>query len=349
MPTRSSDEEAQGLSPRAAMLRLIRGLSVSRALWVAAKLGIADLLEDGPRAGAELAGATGTQAWALSRVLRALCSVGVFSQDDAGRFALTPLGATLRSRAPESARAWATAMLGGEHYQAWSDLMHSVRTGEIAFDHLFGQDVWSYRAQHPEHARIFDESMANLSGPFAESLLAAYDFAGCSRVVDVGGGDGTLVEALLRATPALRAVVLDLPHVAAKATQRLHTAGLGARCEVIGGSMFDSVPAGADAYILSRILHDWAAERAATILGNCRRAMSGGSALLIIERLLPDQVHRSLASEAVTCSDLTMMVMNGGRERTEGEFRGLLEAAGLSHARTIVTAGEYSIIEALPA
>jgi hypothetical protein len=349
MTTRSSDEEPQGPSPRAAMLRLIRGLSVSRALWVAAKLGIADLIEDGPRAGAELAGATGTHAWALTRVLRALCSVGVFSQDDAGRFALTPLGATLRSSAPDSARAWATAMLGGEHYQAWSGLMHSVRTGETAFDHLFGQDVWSYRAQHPEHARIFDESMANLAGPFAMSLLTAYDFAACRRVVDVGGGDGTLVEALLRATPALSAVVLDLPHVAAKATQRLHTARLGVRCEVIGASMLDSVPAGADTYILSRILHDWGPERAATILRNCRRAMPAGSALLIIERLLPDQVDRSLASEAVTCSDLTMMVMNGGRERTEAEFRGLLEAAGLRHARTIVTAGEYSIIEARPA
>ena len=349
MATPLSDAGSEELAPRAAMLRLIRGFSVSRALWVAATLGIADLLEDGPREGAELARATGTHAPSLLRVLRALCSVGVFAQDHAERFALTPIGATLRSAAPDSARAWAAAMLGGEHYQAWGDVMHSVRTGEIAFDHLFGQDVWSYRAQHAGHATLFDEAMADLSGPFARSLLAAYPFARCRQLVDVGGGDGTLVEALLTAAPALTAVVLDLPHVAAKARRRMGAAGLGARCEVIAGSMFESVPAGADVYILSRIIHDWPDERAVTILTTCRQAMPGGSALLVIERLLPDRVDRSITSEAVAFSDLTMMVMNGGRERTEAEYRALFDAAGLGHTRTIATTGEYSVLETAPA
>jgi hypothetical protein len=313
------------------------------------RLGIADLIEDGSKDSAELARATGTHPSSLLRVLRALCSVGVFAQDHPGRFTLTPLGATLRSGAPDSARAWAAAMLGDEHFHAWGDLMHSVRTGETAFDHLFGQDVWSYRAEHPEHAERFDEAMTNLSGPFADNLLAAYSFARCRRVVDVGGGDGTLVQALLKAIPALTAIVFDLPHVAAKARQRMVTAGLEARCEVIGGSMFDSVPAAADVYILSRIMHDWADEPAVAVLTNCRKAMSPGSTLLAIERLLPDRVECSIASEAATFSDLTMMVMNGGRERTEAEYRALFEAAGLSLTRTIATRGEYGVIEAVPA
>ena len=349
MSTLSSDGGAEELSPRAAMLRLIRGLSVSRALWVAAKLGIADLLEHGPKDGAELAKATGTQASPLLRVLRALCSVGVLTQDHAGQFALTSLGATLRSGAPDSTRAWATAMLGGEHYQAWSDLMHTVRTGEIAFDHLYGQDVWSYRAQHSGHAELFDQAMADLSRPFAANLLASYSFARCRRLIDVGGGDGALVEVLLKAIPSLRAVVFDLPHVAANARQRMRAAGLEARCEVIGGNMFDSVPAAGDTYILSRIIHDWPDASAAAILTKCRQAMAAGSTLLAIERLLPDRVDRSIVSEAVTFSDLTMMVMNGGRERTEAEFRTLFEATRLGHRRTIATSGEYSVIEGAPA
>lgn len=349
MAAPSSGGAAEDLSPRAAMLRLIRGLSVSRALWVAASLGIADLLEHGPKGGAELAMATGTQLSPLLRVLRALCSVGVLTQDLAGEFALTSLGATLQSGAPDSTRAWAIAMLGGEHYQAWGDLMHTVRTGEIAFDHRFGQDVWSYRARHAGHAEIFDNAMADLSGPFAANLLASYSFAHCRRVVDVGGGDGTLVEALLKHVPSLSAVVFDLPHVAAKANRRMRAAGLEARCEVIAGNVFDQVPPVGDTYILSRVIHDWADTRALAILTKCRQAMSAGSTLLVIERLLPGSVDRSIVTEAVTCSDLTMMVMNGGRERTEAEFRTLFEAARLSHSRTIATGGEYSVVEAAPA
>jgi hypothetical protein len=345
-PSRDGSSE---LPPRAAMLRLIRGLAISRSLCVAARLGIADLLGDGPRDSDALAAATGTHAPSLARVLRALCSTGVFAQDDAGRFALTPLGATLRTGAPGSARAWAAAMLGGEHYEAWGDLMHTVRTGETAFDHLFGQDVWSYRAGHPDHAGFFDQAMTNLAGPFAQSLLASYPFAGCGSVVDVGGGDGTMAAALLAAVPSLRAVLLELPHVAAKARERLEAAGLAGRSEVVEGSMFDAVPGGGDVYLLSRVLHDWPDERAVAILGNCRKAMRDGSALLVLERLLPDRIERSLEAEAATCSDLTMMVMNGGRERTDAEFRALFDAAGLRHSRTIATRGEYSVIEAVTA
>lgn len=331
------------------MLRLIRGLAISRAVWVAAKLGIADRLQDGPRDAAELAGAVGVHAEALRRVLRNLCGVGVLAEDDAGRFALTPIGATLRSGAPDSLRAWATVALGDEHDQAWGDLMHSVRTGEIAFDHVFGQNVWQYRAGHPEHAALFDQAMSNLSGPFADSLLASYSFAGFRRVVDVGGGDGTLVEALLRATPTITAVVFDLPHVAVKARERLRAAGLEARAEAVGGDVLDSVPPQGDAHILSRVIHDWADASAVAILRNCRQAMPSGGVLLVIERLLPDLVDRSPADEAVLVSDLTMMVMNGGRERTEAEYRALFQAAGLRHTRTVATRTDYGVIEAVRA
>ena len=330
------------------MLRLIRGAWLSRALWVAATLGIADLLEAGPRDAVRLAKETGTHAPSLSRLLRALCTVGVFMQDGDGRFALTPMGATLRSGVRDSVRAWATMTLDGEHARAWDQLMHSVRTGETAFEHVFGQDVWSYRAQHPAHGRAFDEAMRNLAAPFAGHLLAAYSFATSRRIVDVGGGDGTLVEAIVTATPGVRAVLLELPHVASKAEPRFRGAGLEHRAEVVAGNVFEAVPAGADAYILSRVLHDWSDEPAVRILKSCRQAMPSGSRLVVLERLLPERLDCSLASEAVALSDLMMMVMNGGRERTEAEYRALFEAAGLRHSRTVATAGEYSVIEAVP-
>lgn len=347
-PPSSSPSSAEP-SPPAFLHGLVRGFWMSRPLWVAAKLGLADLLAAGPRDSADLASATGTHPSTLRRVLRALCGVGVLREDDTGRFALTPVGATLRSDRPDSLRAWVTLALGDEHYDAWGDLLHSVRTGEVAFEHRFGEDVWTYRAHHPEHARVFDEAMGRHTGPFAANLLASYSFAGATRLVDVGGGDGALVEAILRTTPDVRAVLLELPHVAAKARQRLRAADLETRCEVVDGDMLRAVPPGGDAYVLSRVIHDWADEQAVTILRNCRRAMTPESRLLVIERLLPERVDRGIAAEAAVLSDLLMMVMNGGRERTEGEYGALFSAAGLRHTRTIQTRGDVAVLEATPA
>jgi hypothetical protein len=335
-------------SPRAILYGLVRDFWMSRVLWVAAKLGLADLLVAGARDSADLARATGTHPPTLHRVLRALCAVGALREDDAGRFALTPVGATLRSDRPDSMAAWVTLALGDEHYDAWGDLLHSVRTGEVAFEHRFGEDVWTYRARHTEHARVFDDAMARHTGAFAVSLVASYSFATVAKLVDVGGGDGALVEAILRTTPEVRAVLLELPHVAPKARERMRASGLEARCDVVDGNMLQAVPKGGDAYVLSRVIHDWADEPAVTILRNCRRAMPPGSRLLVIERLLPERGERGVAAEAAVLSDLLMMVMNGGRERTEGEYGTLFSAAGLRHRRTIQTRGEVAVLEAVP-
>lgn len=340
-PGRSSDTSAQ-----AAILRFISGFMASQALYVITKLGIPDLLKEGPKDSKELAQATGTHAASLYRVLRALASVGVVAQDETGRFASTSLGLPLQTGVPGSLRAWVLVTLGGEHYQAWGDLMHSVRSGEIAFNHVFGTDVWSYRAGHPGHAKMFDEAMASLTGMRDETVARSYPFATVTKIVDVGGGDGTLAIALLRANPSMTGMVFDLPHVAEKARKNIAAAGLADRCEVVDGDALTSVPGGGDVYILSRIIHDWDDEQAATILRNCRRAMREQSKLLMIDRVLPPHIEHSDAGAFL--ADLNMMVMNGGRERTEAEFRALCESAGLQLARVVPTGTAGMIIEAIP-
>ena len=197
------------IPPPVVMLQMIGGFWVSHAIYIAAKLGIADLLKDQPKRSEELAAATGTHAPSLYRVLRALASVGVFAEDDQGRFALTPLGATLQTGVPGSLRAYATMTLGEEKYSAWGNMLHSVQTGEIAFDHLFGMNLWQYQAQHPQAAQLFDEAMANFSAVAIAAILASYDFSPIGTLVDVGGGDGGLIAALLKANPRMKGILFD--------------------------------------------------------------------------------------------------------------------------------------------
>ncbi len=337
------------IPPPVAMLQLIGGFWVSRALYIAAKLGIADLVQDQSRTATELAAATGTHPSSLYRVLRALASVGVFAEDEHGRFALTPLATTLRSDVPGSLRAWAIVQLGGEHYQAWGELMHSVRTGEIAFDHVFGTGVWQYRAQHPEHAKHFDEAMANMIGVYNVAVLASYPFSTIEHVVDVGGGDGSLLITLLQANPTMKGVLFDLPHVTEKAKQRIADARLTERCKVVAGDALTSAPSGGDAYILSRVIHDWDDDHAVTILTNCHRVMTDQGKLLLIERVLPVRVESSSAARALVLSDLNMMVMNGGRERMEAEYRALFEAASFRLTNVTPTPSAMSVIEGVRA
>jgi hypothetical protein len=205
------------LPPPVAMLDMIKGFWVSRALYVAAKLGIPDLLRDEPKSSDDLAQATGTHAPSLYRVLRALDSVGVFAEDDRGRFALTPLGATLRTDVPGSLRYFAIEELGENHYPAWDRVLHSVETGAIAFDHVYGVSKWQYMAEHSDEARIFDAAMSSFSSVVSSAVVDAYDFSSSTTVVDIGGGDGTLLAAILKGNPSLRGVVADLPHVAERA------------------------------------------------------------------------------------------------------------------------------------
>jgi len=330
--------------PPVAMLQMIAGFWVSRAIYIAAKLGIADLLKDQPQSSEELARATGTHASSLHRVLRALASAGVFAQDAQGRFTLTPLAATLQSGVPGSLRAFAMSELGEDHYPAWGEVLHSVKTGEIAFEHLFGMNVWQYRAQHPQKAQIFDESMANFTAVTTAAILETYDFSSIDTLVDVGGGDGGLIAAILKAQPRMKGIVFDAPHVVAGARQRMETEGLIKRCEISAGDFFTSVPRGGDAYVLKNITIDWDDERTVTILRNCRQGITAQGKILIVEPVIPPGNAPSFGKFI----DLVMLVMTGGRVRTEAEHRALLKAAGFELTRIIPTRSEISIVGGVP-
>jgi O-methyltransferase/methyltransferase family protein len=326
-----------------AMIRLIAGFWISQAVYIAAQLGIADLLKDGAQDIEQIARATACHGPSLYRVLRTLASVGVFTEDGQQRFASTPLGATLQSGVAGSLRAWVNVQLGDEHCRAWSQAMHSVQTGESAFDHLFGMGVWRYRSQHVEHAALFDEAMANLTATYNTAIVSSYAFSRFEKIVDVGGGDGGLLMAILQANPSLQGVLFDLPHVAHKATARMAEAGLAERCQVVAGDAFSSVPEGGDAYILSRVIHDWDDARSIAILGNCHRAMATRGTLLLVEGI----VSPANESDITKLFDLNMLVLAGGRERTAAEYQALLEAADFVMASIIPTSSilGVSIIE----
>lgn len=305
--------------------RMVNGYQISQALHVAAVLGLADLLAARPRTGDDLADATGCHPPTLYRLLRALAGIGVLDEADDRRFALTDLGSGLRSDAPKAIDGWA-AFIGQPYYwQAWGDLLHSVRTSENAFRHLHGTDPWSYRSLHPELSAGFDRAMTSLSRQVAAAVLAAYDFGAYATIADIGGGNGAFLAAILLKHPATRGVLFDQAHVVSGAGPLLREVGVADRCEVVGGSFFEAVLPGCDAYVLKAILHDWEDDRCVEILRACRAAMSHGSALLIVERELGGPNEAPDAK----LSDLNMLVGPGGRERTHDEYARLLDAADL--------------------
>jgi hypothetical protein len=338
------------LPPSAVLMQMVSGYRASQALYVAAKLGIADLLKDGPKSSDELAEAAHAHPAALRRLMRALASLGIFEEDAAGRFSLTPMGTCLRSDVPGSLRAPVLFLVGEEGWRAWGALLHSVQTGEPAFDHVYGMGGFDYGAQHPEFSKVLDESMAAFAAPVADAVLAAYDFSGTSTLVEVGGGNGALLSAILRAHPELRGILFDLPHVVTGASKVLADAGVADRCEVVGGSFFDSVPGGGDTYMLKWIIHDWDDDRSIAILRACHRAMKGTGKLLVLDQILPRRAEPSGAT-AVFMFDLEMLVVApGGRERTEDEFRALLAAAGFRVNRVVATTWlRLGVIEGLVA
>lgn len=332
------------LPPEAALFQVLFGYSRTQLIYASAKLGIADLLQDGPRSAAELAHATATHEDTLRRVMRGLVNMGIFAEDE-GRYALTPVGACLRSGVPNSLRGW--ALLTGEVlYDAWGGLLHSLRTGETAFNHIYGMGVYEYLAAHPDAAGYFNQGMTVSTAQGARALLAAYDFSSIGAVVDVGGGIGTLIATILEARPHLRGILFDAPSVAAAARQRLDAAGLLDRCEVVGGNFFSAVPPGGDAYILSWVLLDWDDDDSLRILRNCRAVMPEHGRLLIFEAILPEG---ATSGDRIVGRDLSMLVMTGGRERTAAEYTALLARAGLAVTRIIPTAANRSVIEATPA
>ncbi|MDQ3809571.1 MAG: acetylserotonin O-methyltransferase [Chloroflexota bacterium] len=325
-----------------ALLRMMTGYWVSKALHVAAELGVADLLRDGPRPADELASACGAHPPALYRLLRALASVGVFTEGEGRRFALTPLAELLRSDRPDSMRALAR-MYGSEQYRAWDGLLDSIRTGTPAFDRAFGASYFDYLARSPEAGAVFDQAMTGWTTQVADAVVEAYDFPASGTVVDVGGGRGLLLATILRARPNLRGVLFDLPHVVVGAQPLLAAAGVADRCTVVGGDFFASVPAGGAVYLLAQILHDWDDERCRVILANCRGAMRPDGKLLVVEQVLPPGDEPALGKWL----DLHMLVLLTGRERTEAEYRALLGAAGFQLSQVMPTTSGASIVEAV--
>jgi hypothetical protein len=332
-------------APTVVLRRLVNGYQVTQAIHVVAVLGIADLLGDGPRTSDDLAAQTGTHAPSLQRVLRALAGVGVLHEGDDGRFALTPVGECLRSDASEPVGGWASYVGAPNHWQAWGALLRTVCTGEHAFRAVHGTDVWEYRAQHPEEGAVFDRAMTAMTLRANQHLLEGYDFSRIRSVVDVGGGHGALVAALLVAHPHMRGVVLDQPHVVAHAPAVLEEAGVADRAEVVAGSFFDAVPEGADAYVLKAILHDWDDAEALRILRRCRAAIPPHGVLLVVERDLgaPNE------DPDAKLSDLNMMVGPGGRERTRDEFATLLADGGFALRAATPTPIGLTVFEAQPA
>ena len=329
------------VSPPEALLSVLVGFWTGRAVYVAAKLGIADLVKDGARSVQDLASSTGTHAESLYRVMRALASIGWFEEDAQGRFGPTPWTAAIETNSPVSLRYLAMTELGEEHYPAWENVLYSVRTGEIAFDDRFGMSNWEFWSKNPEHAEIFNKGMSDLTALTEPALIAAYDFSSLDRIVDIGGGRGTLLTSILRRNVNATGVVFDLPHVIELARQDPVTAAIGDRCQLVEGDFFESVTEGGDAYILKWILHDWNDDQCVAILKNCRRAILPEGRLLVIEAVLPGRNEPSLNK----FMDLNMLVMTGGRERTESEYRDLFEAAGFSLVRTVPTPTGFSWLE----
>ncbi len=324
--------------------RLVNGYQVSQAIHVAASLGIADRLTAAPRPVSELAAELGAHAESLYRLLRALAAVGLFHEDDDRRFSLAPLGECLRADSAHPLAPWAIFI--GQAYvrEAWGDLLHSVMTGENAVRHRHGCDGWEYRRQHPAQSAIFDRAMAGNSDDVANAILSSYDMGRFGKIADIGGGQGEFLASILAAEAEVRGILVDLPHVVARAPALFQSKGVASRCEIAGGSFFESVPAGADAYVLMQILHDWTDDEAAAILGNCRRAMSSDETLLVIERLVapPNQ------GAETKFSDLNMLVLPGGRERTREQFAALFDRAGFALTEAVSTGTRLFVIEGRP-
>src|SRR5262249_28867669 len=279
----------------------------------------------------------------LYRLLRALASIGIFAEDPDGRFRLTPLAECLRSDVPGTQRP-AALLMGGEHYRSWGEFLYSVRTGRTAFDHAYGMPVFDYLAVHPEQAEVFDAAMTAIHGAETGAMLAAYDFSGVGTLVDVGGGNGSLLCAVLRQYPSMHGVLFDRGHVVERARPNLRAAGVEGRCRAVAGSFFESVPPGGDAYLLRHIIHDWDDEQSLRILRNCRRAVGGQARLLIVESVIPPGNEPSFSKWL----DLNMLVVPGGLERTEAEYRDLLQQAGFRLVGVVPTAMEVSVIEGQP-
>jgi len=328
--------------PPARMLQLITGRFVSHAIGVAAHYDLATHLVAGPMTATALAARTETDGRSVYRLLRALASVGVFTETAPGTFANTPLSETLRSDRSDSSRAFALLMNYDMHVNTWLGLAHSVKTGQNATEHVHGQRAWDLLEANPAFAQVFNNAMTSLSSSIAQAVVSAYDFAGIDELVDVGGGHGFLLSAILSAHASMRGVLFDLPSVVEGAGQLLQARGVASRVRVTGGDFFEEVPA-SGAYIMKHILHDWSDADATRILATIRRAARPGARLLLAESI----IRFGNEPDPAKLIDLEMLVFTtGGLERTEDQWKALLGGAGFSLERVVPTPSMVSLIEA---
>ncbi|MBO0863041.1 MAG: methyltransferase [Chloracidobacterium sp.] len=337
-------QSASELPPPVRLSLLSQGQIITGTLTLAAELGIADHLVDGPRSSAELAQSTSTHPESLYRLLRILCSVGVFTETQPDSFAQTPLSECLRTGVPGSMRSWLRMIGLKNRYHMQAEALHSIKTGEPVFERVTGMNFFEHHAAHPEEGEIFNQAMNDMGQGVAAAVVQSYDFSGIARIIDVGGGYGTLIAPILRKYPEMTGILFDAPHVAERARESIATTGLADRCEVVGGDFFKTIPAGCDAYLMRWIIHDWDHEHAVAILRNCRHAMGSSSRLLLIEMVLPEgnEFHPG------KLLDYIMLISMGGRERTEEEYDRLLREAGLRLIKVAPTGSPLSVIEATP-
>jgi O-methyltransferase domain/Dimerisation domain len=324
--------------------KLVGGYRISQAIYVVVEIGIPDLLAAGPKDCDELATKSNTHAPTLYRILRFLAGAGLFNEVGSKKFELTRLGSALRTDVPGSFDPMVRFLLSEFEWTPWGRLIHSVRTGETAFDHVHGMGSFEYFMKNAEASAVFNAAMTSLSARSGTGIVERYVFSGLRNVIDVGGGHGFLLATILRANPTMRGVLVDLPDVVAGAGQVLENFAVRDRCEVVGGSFFDALPKGGDAYVLRQIVHDWDDDRALAILRNCRAAMTRTGKVLVVERqIVPD--HRE--AMRVLHVDLEMLVNVGGMERTDAEYRSLFEKAGfrLTTIVPLMDAGGFSVFE----
>ncbi len=334
--------ENNALRPSLALRRLVNGFQVSQALYVAATLGIADLLIAGPKSSDELAAESGANPDALYRLMRALAAEGVFHEDEDRRFSLTDLSECLRSDAPEPVTGWAAFIGQPSYWDAWGDLLNSITTGENAYRHIHGMDPWTYRIEHPDVSTIFDRAMTDNSRRIAGEVVAAYPFGRFARIADIGGGRGAFLASVLKKYPQSQGILFDQPHVVAGAEELLEAAGVLDRCDIVSGDFFTAVPA-ADAYVLKAVLHDWEDAECANILRVCRNASPEATILAVeFEVGPPNQTPEA------KFSDLNMLVAPGGRERTAAEYASLFASAGYRFTGFTSSAVGVGVFEGVP-
>jgi hypothetical protein len=329
--------------PPVAMMEMISNTWVAQAITAAAELGIADALAKGPLSADELAAAVNADADAISRLLRALSSRGIFRQRRDGRYDLTPLADTLRRDAEVSIAGWAQWLGSPQHREHWSHFSDAIRTGRSVVPGLRGKPMFEYLADEPELGEIFNEAMTGGSALTIGPVIAAYDFSPFATIVDVGGGHGRLLAEILAATPQARGILFDQPQVVAGAPAVLAERGVADRVQIAEGSFFESVPPGGDAYVLKSVIHDWPDDDAVRILRNVRNAAAVGSHLLLVEFVLP-QHNREYVGNWL---DLEMLLALDARERSAAEFERLFTSAGFRLKRVVPTASPFNVVEAV--